>query len=216
MARKTANPGAELTKRQQQILDFINKVIDKTGLPPTRLEICEAFDFRSPTAAEDHLKALSRKGVIEMTPGLSRGLRVLTHGKRSIRGGLPLVGRVAAGEPILAEQHIEDYFEIDPGFFQPRANYLLKVRGHSMRDGGILNGDFLAVHRTREVSSGQIVVARLGDEVTVKRFRRRGYSVTLEPQNDDYAPIHVDLREEDFSIEGRGVGVIRNKGFNAR
>jgi len=216
MARKTANPAAKLTKRQQQILDFIHKTIDRTGAPPTRLEICEAFEFRSPTAAEDHLKALNRKGVIEMTPGLSRGIRVLTHGKRSIRGGLPLVGRVAAGEPILAEQHIEDYFEMDPAFFQPRADYLLKVRGHSMRDGGILNGDLLAVHRTREVSSGQIVVARLGDEVTVKRFRRRGYTVTLEPQNDDFTPIQVDLREEDFSIEGRGVGVIRNKGFSAR
>ncbi|MGB5706325.1 MAG: transcriptional repressor LexA [Arenicellales bacterium] len=207
-SRRKANAADQLTSRQRQILDLIRSSLQKTGMPPTRADICEAFHFRSPTAAEDHLRALERKGVIELLPGRSRGIRLLAPGKEI---GIPLVGRVAAGEPILAEQHIEDYFELDPGFFQPRANYLLRVRGHSMRDGGILNGDLLAVHRTREASSGQIVVARLEDEVTVKRFRRRGNKVTLEPHNPDFEPIQLDLREDDLVIEGLGVGVIRNR-----
>jgi repressor LexA len=210
---RAANPYAELTRRQQQIFDLIRNTLEKTGMPPTRADICLAFKFRSPTAAEDHLRALERKGVIELLPGRSRGIRVLSAGPGE---GLPVIGRVAAGEPILAEQHIEDHFDMDPSFFQPRADYLLRVRGHSMRDGGILNGDLLAVHRTSEVYSGQIVVARLDNDVTVKRFRRRGNKVTLEPQNDEYEPIQLDLKEDDLVIEGRGVGVVRNKGFSAR
>jgi len=212
-ASRTANPYAELTRRQQQILDLIRNTLEETGMPPTRSDICLAFKFRSPNAAEEHLRALQRKGVIELLPGRSRGIRVLSAGPGI---GLPVIGRVAAGEPILAEQHIEDHFDMDPSFFQPRADYLLRVRGHSMRDGGILNGDLLAVHRTSEVYSGQIVVARLDNDVTVKRFRRRGNKVTLEPQNDDYAPIQLDLKQDELVIEGRGVGVVRNRGFNAR
>ena len=196
----------KLTHRQQQILSLIEDTIRKTGMPPTRADICEHFDFRSPTAAEDHLRALEKKGVISILPGTSRGIRLL---KKKKTLGLPLVGRVAAGEPILAEEHIEDYFEVNANRFQPRAHYLLRVRGHSMRDIGILNNDLLAVHRTQEVRSGQIVVARLEDEVTVKRFRRRGYQVTLEPENPDFEPIQVDLRDEALSIEGLGVGVLR-------
>ncbi len=207
-AKTIADPANRLTPRQQQVLDLIRDILQKTGMPPTRADICEAFGFRSPTAAEDHLKVLARKGAIELLPGRSRGIRIL---ETQAAMGLPLVGRVAAGSPILAEQHIEDYVDLDPGFFRPRADYLLKVRGHSMRDGGILNGDLLAVHRTREALSGQVVVARLDDEVTVKRFRRRGNKVTLEAQNPDFAPILVDLKNTDLIIEGLGVGVIRNK-----
>ena len=196
-----------LTPRQQEILDFIIETLEETGMPPTRADICDAFGFRSPTAAEDHLKALANKGVIELLPGQARGIQVLV----GFEQGIPLVGRVAAGAPILAEEHVEEYFDLDPAFFQPQADYLLRVRGHSMRDGGILNGDLLAVHRVSTASSGQIVVARLENDVTVKRFRRRGNRVTLEAQNPDFAPIEVDLRDEDFAIEGLGVGVIRNR-----
>ena len=201
-----------LTRRQKQVLDLIKKTMDRTGMPPTRSDICDAFGFSSPTAAEDHLRALERKGAIDLLPGLSRGIRL----RAPAEPGLPVVGRVAAGEPILAEEHIEEHFEMDPAFFEPRADYLLRVRGHSMRDAGILHGDLLAVHSTPEVISGQIVVARIGNDVTVKRFRRRGYQVTLEPQNPDFEPIQVDLREEDFAIEGLGVGVIRNRGLSRR
>ena len=193
----------ELTPKQQKILDFVRKAIEKTGFPPTRAEIAKAFRFRSPNAAEDHLRTLKRKGAIEITPGASRGIR-LSEGL-----GLPLIGRVAAGSPILAEEHVERRCQVDPALFHPRADYLLKVRGMSMRDAGILDGDLLAVHRTREARTGQIVVARVHDEVTVKRLRRRGNAVELLPENPEFKPIIVDAREEDFAIEGIGVGVVR-------
>src|ERR1700704_1973751 len=192
----------ELTPKQQKILNFVRKAIEKTGFPPTRIEISKAFRYSSANAAEEHLRMLERKGAIELTPGASRGIR-LTEGL-----GLPLIGRVAAGSPILAEEHVERRCQVDPALFQPRADYLLKVRGMSMRDAGILDGDLLAVHRTREARSGQIVVARLHDEVTVKRLRRGG-TVELLPENPEFKTIVVDLREDDFAIEGLGVGVIR-------
>jgi len=193
----------DLTPRQRQILDFIREQVEESGMPPTRAEIAAALGFKSANAAEEHLKTLKRKGVIDLVPGASRGIR-LTESL-----GLPLVGRVAAGSPILAEEHIERRCQVDPALFQPRADYLLKVRGMSMRDAGILDGDLLAVHRTREARTGQIVVARLHDEVTVKRLRRRGSIVELLPENPEFKPIVVDAREEDFVIEGLGVGVIR-------
>ena len=193
----------ELTPKQQKILNFVRKAIQKTGFPPTRIEISKAFRYSSPNAAEEHLRTLERKGVIEMTPGASRGIRLTEE------PGLPLIGRVAAGSPILAEEHVERRCQVDPALFQPRADYLLKVRGMSMRDAGILDGDLLAVHRTREARSGQIVVARVDSDVTVKRLRRRGNTVELLPENPEFKIIVVDLREDDFAIEGLGVGVIR-------
>jgi repressor LexA len=193
----------ELTPKQQKILDFVRKAIEKTGFPPTRAEIAKAFRFRSPNAAEDHLRTLERKGAIEITPGASRGLR-LAEGL-----GLPLIGRVAAGSPILAEEHVERRCQVDPALFHPRADYLLKVRGMSMRDAGILDGDLLAVHRTREARTGQIVIARVHDEVTVKRLRRRGCVAELLPENPEFKPIVLDLRQDELVIEGIGVGVIR-------
>ena len=197
-----------LTSRQQQVLDLIRSTVRDTGMPPTRADICDHFGFRSPTAAEDHLQAIARKGWVELLPGRSRGIRLVDA---LTSPGLPLVGRVAAGEPILAEQNIEDHFELDPQRFRPRADYLLRVRGQSMRDAGIFNGDLLAVHRTPEAHSGQIVVARLGDEVTVKRYRRRGNRISLEPENPDFETITVDLAKDEFVLEGLGVGVIRNR-----
>ena len=196
-----------LTARQQQVYELIRNSISRTGMPPTRAELCSHFRFRSPTAAEDHLKALARKGWIELLPGRSRGIRLIAP---MTRANLPLVGRVAAGEPVLAEQNIEDHFEIDPHRFRPRADYLLRVHGESMRDAGILDRDLLAVHSTREAQNGQIVVARLGEEVTVKRFRRRGNAVRLEPENPEFDPILVDLHNDDFVLEGLGVGVVRD------
>ncbi len=195
-----------LTKRQQQVLDMIKKFIKKYDMPPTRVEIADAMGFRSPNAAEDHLKALYRKGAIEMYAGSSRGIRLV----ESEDPGVPVVGRVAAGSPILAEEHIEEHYHLDANLFHPPADYLLRVRGASMRDVGILNGDLLAVHRTQEAASGEIVVARLGNDVTVKRFRRRGNKVRLMPENDNYRPIEVDLRHEELVIEGVAVGVIRD------
>jgi repressor LexA len=195
-----------LTNRQAEILELIRSYVAEEGCPPTRAEIAETLGFRSPNAAEDHLRALERKGVIELVPGSSRGIRLLEEDY-----GLPVVGRVAAGDPILAEQNIEDYCQIDADTFHPVADYLLRVRGDSMRDAGILNGDLLAVHRTARVESGQIVVARLEDEVTVKRFRQRGAIVRLMPENPDYEPIRVDLREQDLVIEGLAVGVLRKE-----
>lgn len=194
----------KLTPRQAQILQLIREYAEATGFPPTRAEIASAMGFSSPNAAEDHLRALARKGAIEMQAGVSRGIR-LKEG-----GGLPLVGRVAAGSPILAAEHIESRFQLDPALFSPRADYLLRVQGMSMRDAGILDGDLLAVHRTAEARNGQVVVARLADEVTVKRFQRRGDQVRLLPENPDFQPILVDLRREALVIEGLGVGVIRN------
>lgn len=201
----------ELTRRQDEILALIRQYIYEEGYPPTRAEIAEAFGFRSANSAEEHLRALERKGVIELLQGSSRGIRLLEDGEEE--EGIPVVGRVAAGEPILAEQHIEDRYPVDPALFHPRAHYLLRVRGMSMRNIGIMDGDLLAVHRTQQAQNGQIVVARLDDEVTVKRFRRRGSIVYLLPENEEFEPIRVDLREQEMVIEGLGVGVLRNDGL---
>jgi repressor LexA len=194
-----------LTPRQAEILQIIRDTIAETGFPPTRAEIARMLDFASPNAAEEHLRALERKGMIEILDGTARGLRLKEA------AGLPLVGRVAAGSPILAEEHIVGRYAVDPHLFRPRADYLLKVRGMSMRDAGILDGDILAVHKTEDARSGQIVVARLHDEVTVKRLRRRGGTVELLPENPEFKPIVVDTREDLFAIEGVAVGVIRNR-----
>jgi len=195
-----------LTARQAEILELIRDYISEEGCPPTRAEIAETLGFRSANAAEDHLRALERKGFIELVAGASRGIRLLEEDY-----GLPVVGRVAAGAPLLAEEHIEDYCQVDPGIFHPRADYLLRVSGDSMIDIGIHDGDLLAVHRTRRAENGQIVVARLEDEVTVKRFRQRGAIVRLLPENPDYEPIRVDLREQALAIEGLGVGILRRE-----
>ncbi len=203
----------ELTPRQQEIYEFIQGFLEENGMPPTRAEIAAALGFRSANAAEDHLRALARKGAIELLPGASRGIRlaIAPGGRRRRRGGeLPVVGRVAAGNPVLAQEHIEDYFQIEPRLFRPRADYLLRVNGMFMGDAGILNGYLWAVNRTAEAASGQIVVARLGDEVTVKRFRRRGQVVRLLPENPDFEPILVDLRRDELTIEGIGVGIVRH------
>ena len=193
----------DLTPRQEEILNLIREWIETTGLPPTRAEIAERFGFSSPNAAEQHLKGLAKKGVLDLVPGTSRGIR-LKGG-----GGVPVVGQVAAGSPILAEQNIERHVQVDSGLFDPRADYFLKVRGMSMKDAGILDGDLLAVHRASEARAGQVVVARLGDEVTVKRFKKRGNTVQLLPENPDFSPIEVDLTREELVIEGIAVGVIR-------
>ncbi len=192
-----------LSDKQQQILDLIREAIENTGLPPTRAEIAQTMHFRSANSAEEHLRMLERKGAIEMVKGAARGIR-LKDG-----GGLPLIGRVAAGSPLLAEEHVQGRYQIDAALFKPRADYLLTVRGLSMRDAGILDGDLLAVHRASEARNGQVVVARLHDEVTVKRLRRRGAIVELLPENPDFEPIVVDTRREIFALEGIGVGVIR-------
>jgi repressor LexA len=199
----------ELTRRQGEILALIQEYIYDEGYPPTRMEIAEAFGFRSPNAAEEHLRALERKGAIELLQGSSRGIRLLEAAEEE--EGIPVVGRVAAGEPILAQEHVEDHYPVDPALFHPRAHYLLRVRGMSMKDIGIMDGDLLAVHRTRSAQNGQIVVARLDDEVTVKRFRRRGSIVYLLPENEDFEPIRVDLRQQSLDIEGLGVGILRNQ-----
>ena len=195
-----------LTTRQQEILDFIRDCHQGTGRPPTRAEICDAFGFRSPNAAETHLRALEAKHAITVESGRARGIRLTEP------TGLPLVGRVAAGNPILAEEHIERHHPIDPGMFSPRADYLLRVRGQSMRDAGILDGDMLAVHRTSEVRNGQIVVARIDDDVTVKRLQRSGKLVTLQAENPEFDDIVVDPRRQSLVIEGLAVGLIRNEG----
>ncbi|MCL5041212.1 MAG: transcriptional repressor LexA [Gammaproteobacteria bacterium] len=199
----------KLTARQQQILAFIREYMDTNGYPPTRVDIARELGFRSPNAAEDHLRALARKGAIEMIPGASRGIRLPDSGAENDENQLPVVGQVAAGAPILAMENIEDHCRIDPAFFSPRADYLLRVKGMSMRDVGILDGDLLAVHRTSEARNGQIVVARIGDEVTVKRFQKKGRKVSLLAENPDFSPIEVDLSEEELAIEGLSVGVIR-------
>lgn len=202
-----------LTPRQQNVYDFIVKTMNELGYPPTRAEIARALGFRSPNAAEEHLRALSKKGVIRMIPGTSRGIRLPSQESEETpaeaTGGLPIIGEVAAGSPILAAAHIDRYCPLPPDYFTPRADYLLRVRGLSMRDIGILEGDLLAVHRTNRVRDGQIVVARLEEEVTVKRFRRDGHTVWLLPENNDFSPIEIDLRQQELEIEGIGVGVIR-------
>jgi repressor LexA len=199
----------KLTPRQSEILDFIKSSLEANGYPPTRAEIAQQLGFKSPNAAEEHLKALARKGAIEMTPGASRGIRIPGFEPSQEEEGLPVIGRVAAGAPILAQQNIEDSCRINPEFFHPRADYLLRVRGMSMKDIGIFDGDLLAVHSTREARNGQVVVARIDDEVTVKRFKREGSKVWLIAENEDFAPIEVDLTQQDVVIEGLSVGVIR-------
>lgn len=196
----------KLTPRQTEVLTLIKRNIEETGYPPTRAEIAKELGFKSANAAEEHLRALARKGAIEMVPGASRGIR-LPESPQSL--GLPIIGQVAAGNPILAEANIEDYCTLAPEFFSPAASYFLRVRGMSMKDVGILDGDLLAVHSTQDVHNGQIVVARLEDEVTVKRFKRDGHQVWLLPENEEFAPIEIDLREQQLFIEGLGVGVIR-------
>ena len=197
----------KLTQRQEQVLDFIKRHMSTTGMPPTRADIAEHLGFKSANAAEDHLKALARKGAIEMIPGASRGIRLPDQGPQ----GLPVIGRVAAGSPILAAEHIEEHVDITAHFFNPAADYLLRVRGDSMINAGILDGDFLAVKRTTEVRDGQIVVARIEDEVTVKRLKRYPQQgvVELIAENPEYAPIIVDLSAQEFAIEGISVGVLR-------
>ncbi|MDP6398869.1 MAG: transcriptional repressor LexA [Arenicellales bacterium] len=193
-----------LTTRQLQVLECIRVFVQRTGMPPTRAEIAKQLGFRSANAAEEHLRALARKGAIELRAGTSRGIRLLAP------AGVPVIGEVAAGSPLLASEHIEDYYPLPARLFRPKAHYLLRVRGLSMRDAGILDRDLLAVHRSKEAANGQIVVARLEDEVTVKQFRRRGNVVTLVPKNPDFEPTRVDLREQPLVIEGIGVGIIRN------
>jgi len=200
----------KLTPRQAEILAFIKDFLEHHGYPPTRAEIAQKLGFKSPNAAEEHLKALARKGAIEMIPGASRGIRIPeSQTPEDDEDGLPVIGRVAAGAPILAQQHIEDTFKLDAGIFKPRADYLLRVRGMSMKDAGILDGDLLAVHATQEARNGQIVVARLDEEVTVKRFKREGKHVWLLAENPEFAPIKVDLENQQLTIEGLSVGVIR-------
>lgn len=195
----------ELTPRQREILDLIRDHLEHHGLPPTRAEIARAFGFRSANAAESHLRALERKGALELTRGASRGIRLLDEGG----DGLPLVGRVAAGSPILAAENIEARHRLPARLFRPRPHYLLRVQGESMRDAGILDGDLLAVHRSAEAENGRIVVARIDDEVTVKRFRRRGNIVRLIAENPDFEPIRIDLQRQELVIEGVVVGVVR-------
>ncbi|RMF14626.1 MAG: repressor LexA [Gammaproteobacteria bacterium] len=195
----------KLTRRQQEILDLIRSHIQETGYPPTRAEIAAHFGWKSPNAAEEHLKALARKGAIRMVAGASRGIQLPDQGPE----GLPIVGRVAAGQPLLAEENVEDYCKVDGSLFHPRADYFLRVRGESMKDIGILDGDLLAVHKTQDARNGQVVVARIENDVTVKRFERNGAEVILWPENESFDPIRVDLRQEPFAIEGLAVGVIR-------
>jgi repressor LexA len=201
---------SDLTPRQRQILDFIKDQLDECGMPPTRAEIAQALGFKSANAAEEHLRALQRKGVIDLVPGASRGIQL----KDTIRDqmGLPLIGRVAAGRPIMSEENVEARYQVDPKLFHPRPHYLLKVQGMSMKDIGIMDGDLVAVHRTPEVRNRQIVVARVDNEVTVKRYKQDGPIVWLLPENPDFEPIRVDMKEQSMLIEGVVVGVLRRGG----
>ncbi|TKB47612.1 repressor LexA [Ferrimonas sediminicola] len=203
-----------LTPRQSQVLELIRSHMQETGMPPTRAEIAKRLGFRSANAAEEHLKALARKQVIEIVPGTSRGIRLLDNGPEPEQLGLPLIGQVAAGEPILAQQHIEQHCQMDPALFHPSADFLLRVRGDSMVEIGIMDGDLLAVHSQKEARNGQVVVARVGEDVTVKRFERKGNVVYLHAENREYQPIVVDLEQEYMCIEGLAVGVIRNGGLH--
>ena len=196
----------KLTKRQSEVLDLIKLNIEETGYPPTRAEIALALGFRSANAAEDHIKALAKKGAIEIVPGASRGIRLP---QSDIPDGIPIVGQVAAGNPILGEENIEDYCSLAPEFFSPAADYLLRVKGESMKN--ILDGDLLAVHKTETARNGQIVVARVGEEVTVKRLNKNKHIVELIAENEEFEPIVIDLREQEVVIEGLGVGVIRKE-----
>ena len=196
----------KLTARQQQVLDIVKEHLNATGYPPTRAEIAERLGFRSPNAAEEHLKALARKGAIEIIAGASRGIRLPEDDTEQ---GIPVVGRVAAGSPILAQEQIEEFIELPTGLFSPQADFLLQVQGLSMKDVGILEDDLIAVHKTDQVRNGDIVVARVGEDVTVKRYEQKGKKVMLYPENDDFNPIEVDLSQDDFAIEGLYVGVIR-------
>ena len=220
----------KLTARQQQILDLVQSAIERTGAPPTRAEIANELGFKSANAAEEHLQALARKGVIELVGGTSRGIRLKSDTLRAVneaRGRqfslplpslsqltLPLVGRVAAGTPILAQEHVEQTYLLEASMFPRRPDYLLKVKGMSMRDAGIIDGDLLAVQKSREARNGQIVVARLGDEVTVKRFRRTRTTIELLPENPDFQPIVVPFGDVDFQLEGIAVGLLRNNMVN--
>ena len=198
-----------LTKRQTQILELIKVFIKDTGMPPTRAEIAQTLGFKSANAAEEHLKALAKKGMIKMKPGASRGIQLVEEDEPE-QLGLPLIGRVAAGEPILAQEHVESHCQVDPSLFKPAADFLLRVNGMSMKDIGIMDGDLLAVHRTQVAENGQVVVARVDEDVTVKRLEKAGRKVLLHAENDEFAPIEVDLEHESFNIEGLAVGVIRN------
>lgn len=196
---------AKLTKRQNEVLQLIQDQMTATGSPPTRAEIASRMGFKSPNAAEDHLRALARKNIIELIPGTSRGIRLLIDNT-----GLPIIGSVAAGQPILAQEHIQDTYKVDKNVFNPCADYLLRVKGDSMKNIGIMNGDLLAVHSTSDVRQGQIVVARIEDEVTVKRFFKEGNIVSLVAENEHFQPIKVDISRQNLVIEGVGVGVIRS------
>jgi repressor LexA len=205
----------KLTARQQQILELIGRVIERTGFPPTRAEIASELGFRSVNAAEEHLQALARKGAIEITPGIARGIRLPhTDAFSSSRTDsqsydVPLVGRVAAGSPILAQEHVESSYRLDPALFSEKPDFLLKVRGLSMQDIGIMEGDLVAVRKTETARDGQIIVARIGDEVTVKRFKKAGRNIELHSENPDFEPIIVRAGTDDFSLEGRVVGLVR-------
>ncbi|WP_420554162.1 transcriptional repressor LexA [Neptuniibacter marinus] len=196
----------KLTKRQTEVLECIKRHIDETGYPPTRADIARDLGFRSANAAEEHMKALARKGAIEIIPGTSRGIRVP---ELEADLGIPIIGQVAAGSPILAEEHVEDHCTISSNFFQPKADYLLRVKGESMRNIGIMDGDLLAVHQCNTAKDGEIVVARIEDEVTVKRFKKEGNIVYLIAENEEFEPIVIDLKEQEIAIEGLSVGVIR-------
>ena len=222
-------PLPKLTSRQSEILELITKAIDESGSPPTRAEIATRLGFASANAAEEHLRALAKKGYIELTPGTSRGIRIPQrfnqlhnsnkYRQLSLPSGalqqltLPLIGRVAAGSPIMAVEHVEKQIPVDPSLFNKGADYLLKVKGMSMRDAGILDGDYLAVRKTTEARNGDIVVARLDDEVTVKRWSKtttsNGTVIELQAENPDFKNILVDARQENFAIEGKAVGIIR-------
>lgn len=203
-----------LTARQQEIFDFVKNHIETTGMPPTRVEIAREIGFKSPNAAEEHLKALARKGYIEMLSGTSRGIRILVEDEAANEDvGLPLIGKVAAGTPIEAIEHIEKHYPVNGAMFSPHADYLLKVNGNSMENIGILDGDLLAVHKTNSVRNGQVVVARVDDEVSVKRLERKGDLIYLHPENDELQAIVVDPKVSFIEIEGIAVGVIRNNAW---
>ena len=206
----------KLTPRQEQILNLIKDAIENTGFPPTRAEIANELGFKSANAAEEHLQALARKGAIEISPGTSRGIRLIGASVEAmpvvpaaLMVSLPLVGRVAAGSPILAQEHVEATYSVDPAMFSARPDFLLKVRGESMRDAGIMDGDLLAVKKIESAKNGQIVVARLGQEVTVKRYKKTGDLIELFPENPDFKVIRVDPSDDDFALEGLAVGLMR-------